>query len=247
MAVISIVRGDDDKEELGETEVAPKNLNPHWFKTFTIEDYDPSTSVAVAVNIFDKSRDGKKMGGTFFDLATIAGRGAYDGAEEFEGFVGKKIRSGGTIYCRARQVYDAGKLVLMLRGLDLKNVEGFLKKSDPFYEISRREGSHWDPVYRSEPVRNNLSPLWDEKKYDLSILCDGNRDMPLRISVYDHESDGKHDFMGALQTSVNELVAAKSFGGGGDANDVDSANHLLLVDNKQKVSGTLVVVNAHVI
>ena len=54
----------DVKEELGETEVASKNLNPHWFKTFTIEDYDPSISVAVAVNIFDKSRDGKKMGGT---------------------------------------------------------------------------------------------------------------------------------------------------------------------------------------
>jgi Ca2+-dependent lipid-binding protein len=88
-------------------------------------------------------------------------------------------------------------------GKNLKNVEGLFSKSDPFYEISRRlnaaGGQTWDNVYRSEPVQNNLNPDWKDAVIDLSILCEGNLDQPIKISVYDHESKGDHTPMGDLE------------------------------------------------
>lgn len=129
--------------------------------------------------------------------------------------------------------------------VDLKNVEGFFAKSDPFYELSRKEGGKWVAVYKSEFIKNNLSPLWNEAKYELSLLCDGDINLPLMLSVWDHEGSGKHQLIGETETSVNELLGAKAFGGGGDVNSADSANNLILWDKKGKDAGALIVVNAH--
>ena len=43
---------------------------------------------------------------------------------------------------RLRKVYDADWLSLMLRGLNLKDVEYF-SKSDPFYELRTQIGKKW--------------------------------------------------------------------------------------------------------
>lgn len=99
-------------------------------------------------------------------------------------------------------------------------------------------------MYRSEYVKNELSPLWNEARFDLSVLCEGNLQNPLLISVYDHESSGKHVLLGELETTVSEMLSAKSFGDSGDANTSDKANYLTLTDKKNKKVGSIVVVNA---
>ena len=87
-----------------------------------------------------------------------------------------------------------------------------MRKSDPFYELSRRidsaGGATWDNVVRSNVVKDDLSPQWEEAVIELSLLCGGDRDKPILLTVYDHESDGKHKEMGKLETSVNGLVKA---------------------------------------
>jgi hypothetical protein len=112
----------------------------------------------------------------------------------------------------ARRSVGSGVLRLQLKGTKLKNVEGIFSKSDPFFEISLRldaaGGQTWDNVYRSEEVHNNLNPEWKEVVIDLSVLCGGNLDLPLKIAVFDHESSGKHTSMGDLHTTVNGLKAA---------------------------------------
>lgn len=102
------------------------------------------------------------------------------------------------------------------------------------------------PMHRSEFIKNNLSPLWNETKLDLSTLCDGDVDMALRLVVYDHEGSGKHKLIGSVETSVNEFLGAKRFGGGGDINGDDEANYLLLEDRKGKDAGSISVINAAV-
>ena len=103
-------------------------------------------------------------------------------------------------------------MTLQLQGNKLKNLEGFgvFRKSDPFYEICRRsaDGNSWDSVYRSNFVKNNLSPLWDEVTLEMSVLCSGELETPILIRVYDHEGSGDHDLMGKVETTPSALFTA---------------------------------------
>jgi hypothetical protein len=64
-------------------------------------------------------------------------------------------------------------------------------------------------VYRSEDVHNNLNPEWAEVCIELSVLCGGKWDHPIKLAVFDYESSGKHIPMGSLETSVNGLKLAQ--------------------------------------
>jgi len=74
------------------------------------------------------------MGSALFDVGVIVEDG---------GVKGKRLRPGGTLYVRVSETWDAGELILMLRGIKLRNVEGFFAKADPFYEIHREEDGEW--------------------------------------------------------------------------------------------------------
>lgn len=71
-------------------------------------------------------------------------------------------------------------------------------------------GSEWNAVHRSEVIRNNLEPQWPEQDIDLSHLCYGDLNMLLKLIVYDYESNGKHVFMGEIETTVHGFVAMTS-------------------------------------
>mmetsp|Transcript_8677 Transcript_8677/g.12808 ORF Transcript_8677/g.12808 Transcript_8677/m.12808 type:complete len:283 (+) Transcript_8677:63-911(+) len=236
-ALIRIVRGDEEPEELGRTEVIRNTLDPRWLKTFII-DYDEEVPTAITVTIYDKEEDSeKKMGSALFDIGAIVEDG---------GVKGKRLRPGGTLYVRVAETWDAGELILMLRGIKLRNVEGFFAKADPFYEIHREEDGDWILVYRSEFIKNNLSPLWNEKKMELSELCNGDFDHPIKISVFDHEGDGDHKFIGSIETTVSEIVGAKKFGGSGDINDDDEAYFLAIFDDDGEDAGSLAIIQAQI-
>merc|ERR1712165_328948 len=130
-----------------------------------------------------------------------------------------------------------GSLRLKMSGISLTNTEGFMKKSDPFYQFTRKDvgarGTEWNVVHRSDKIKNSLNPKWKEESIDLSILCGGNLDLPLRLSVYDYESSGQHVLMGETETSVSKLVAAKSTSG-------------LKIKSKGAISGTVAVLVASV-
>jgi Copine len=86
-----------------------------------------------------------------------------------------------------------------------------------------------------QTIENSLSPEWDEAIVELSILCGGNLDEPILLTVYDHEKDGKHVSMGRLETTVNALVLAASSGSE------------LELTNRGKEAGSVVILVAQVI
>jgi hypothetical protein len=102
-----------------------------------------------------------------------------------------------------------------LHGIKLKNVDGLFGKSDPFFEVRRTYdgagGGSWTPVYRGKHVQNNLNPKWEPASIDVNALCDGDLNRRIQVAVFDHEKNGKHNTMGAFETTVNDLV--KSAGG----------------------------------
>merc|ERR1712038_966524 len=125
----------------------------------------------------------------------------------------KMKKSTGTVYARVEKPVGSGTLQLKMSGVKLTNTEGFLRKSDPFYEFKRKDygpkGTEWNVVHRSEAVKNNLSPDWKTANIDLGVLSDDDFDKPLMLTIFDHESDGNHVVMGSIETSVNKLVEPK--------------------------------------
>jgi hypothetical protein len=69
---------------------------------------------------------------------------------------------------------------------------------------------------------------------ELSLLCGGDLNKSVLVTVYDYESDGKHVSMGKFETSVNGLVNAAGSAG------------FSLIGKKGKESGKMIVEKADV-
>jgi hypothetical protein len=157
----------------------------------------------VAVQIYDEVRkgDNKPMGSTTFDIAEVLGSRGNTKA--------RKIKGGGTIFCHVAKSTGSGLLRLGMSATKLKNTEGLMRKSDPFFELScKRDASGsltWDNVFRSDVVKDNLNPQWKDAIVPLSHLNQGDLDKPILITVYDFESKGDHVLMGQVETSVKAL------------------------------------------
>jgi uncharacterized protein YegL len=218
-------------EILGKTEIIKNSLSPMWVKVFIL-DYELGTPTKVAINVFDEVRKGenKAMGAAVFDIGELLGARGNTKA--------KKIQKGGTLFAHVRKSQGSGLLRLKMKGTKLKNVEGMFGKSDPFFELSRKQdsagGLTWDNIFRSNVVKNNLNPEWDNSIIELATLCDADLDRPILVSVFDFESSGKHVPMGTFETSVNALQKA------------EQTREAFKLKHKGKEVGTITVVNASV-
>uniref|UniRef100_A0A8P4JZT3 Copine IVb n=1 Tax=Dicentrarchus labrax TaxID=13489 RepID=A0A8P4JZT3_DICLA len=100
---------------------------------------------------------------------------------------------------------DYVELSFSARKLDDKD---FFSKSDPFLEIFRINDDGTESlVHRTETIMNNLSPVWKSFKVSLNTLCSGDHDRELKCTVWDWDSNGKHDFIGEFQTTFKEVRA----------------------------------------
>jgi Ca2+-dependent lipid-binding protein len=88
--------------------------------------------------------------------------------------------------------------------------------SDPFIQISRvKEDGTWVVVWKSEVVMNNLSPTWKPTQIKIQRLCNGDLHRPLKIQIWDYDTDGSHDFIGEFESSTQGLISAAEAGAGG--------------------------------
>lgn len=207
-------------------------------------DYEFGKLIHFQVAIFDeirKAKNDKSMGSAVFEIGAILGSKGNVRA--------KRLKKGGVIFARIdkKKQVRSGDFTLHLMGYKLKNVEGMFSKSDPFFEVHAQtaEDVYGKLVYRSKHVKNNLNPRWDPVTLDLDLLCKGDKEKAVRISVFDHEKNGKHTFMGAVTTDVNLLIAAKTHVGARDFKSIDTGRGLQL-KKKTKETGKLIVAAAAV-
>lgn len=216
---------------LGRTETIQNTVSPEWVKVFLL-DYNLGTPMKLVVSIFDevKKGDQKSMGNAVFEVGELLGARGSTKA--------KRIQQGqGTIFAHVRKaVTGTGVLRLALAATDLHNTEGFLRKPDPFVELSRRVDSAgaqtWDNVHRTPVVHDSLTPTWEPVVLDLGLLCGGDREAPVKVAVYDFEGSGRHVLIGQLETSVSGIVQA--------------AGKSMELAVKGKGTGTLNIVRAEV-
>lgn len=101
---------------------------------------------------------------------------------------------------------DYVELAFSAKKLDDKD---FFSKSDPFLEIFRvNDDGTASLVHRTETIMNNLSPVWKSFKVSFNTLCSGDHERELRCTVWDWDSNGKHDFIGEFQTTFKEMKSA---------------------------------------
>ncbi|KAM6453094.1 copine-6 isoform 1-T2 [Liasis olivaceus] len=116
-----------------------------------------------------------------------------------------------TITIEAEEVSRTNEFVqLEFYGQELDDKD-FFSKSDPFLEIYKvSSGESELLVWRTEVVKNNLSPRWEPFRISLQSLCSCDPGKAIRCVVYDHDSSGKHDYIGEFSTSFQEMLQASA-------------------------------------
>ncbi|MGH0128759.1 UNVERIFIED_CONTAM: hypothetical protein FKN15_044111 [Acipenser sinensis] len=90
-------------------------------------------------------------------------------------------------------------------------VTDLFSKSDPFLEIYKLNSDGTEQlVRRTEVVKNNLNPQWEPFRVSLNSLCSCDFDKTLKLLVYDYDSSGKHDFIGEIYTTFNDMHSAST-------------------------------------
>ncbi|KAK5931689.1 hypothetical protein CesoFtcFv8_000044 [Champsocephalus esox] len=196
--------------EVDRTEVIRSCVNPTYSKVFTLDYYFEEVQ-RLRLELYDvnSSHNGLKealfLGSVECTLGQIISqRKLCKALLRPGGTVGKAI-----ITITAEELAgndDYIELSFSARKLDDKD---FFTKSDPFLEIYRvNDDATMQLVYRTETVMNNLNPVWKTFKVSLNSLCSGDHDRKLQCTVWDWDSNGKHDYIGEFEASFKEMRGA---------------------------------------
>uniref|UniRef100_A0A4W6DTF0 Copine 4 n=1 Tax=Lates calcarifer TaxID=8187 RepID=A0A4W6DTF0_LATCA len=196
--------------EVDRTEVIRSCVNPTYSKVFTLDFYFEEVQ-RLRFELYDinSSHNGLKeadfLGSVECTLGQIISQRKLSKA---------LVRPGGTvgkviITITAEELTgndDYIELSFSARKLDDKD---FFSKSDPFLEIYRlNDDATLQLVYRTETVMNNLNPVWKTFKVSLNSLCSGDHERKLQCTVWDWDSNGKHDYIGEFEATFKEMRGA---------------------------------------
>ncbi|XP_042279151.1 copine-4 isoform X1 [Thunnus albacares] len=196
--------------EVDRTEVIRSCVNPSYSKVFTLDFYFEEVQ-RLRFELYDINsgynglREADFLGSVECTLGQIISQRKLSKALlRPGGTVGKAI-----ITITAEELTgndDYIELSFSARKLDDKD---FFSKSDPFLEIYRlNDDATLQLVYRTETVMNNLNPVWKTFKVSLNSLCSGDHERKLQCTVWDWDSNGKHDYIGEFEATFKEMRGA---------------------------------------
>jgi hypothetical protein len=82
-----------------------------------------------------------------------------------------------------------------------------LDRCDPYFRLERlnKDDQSWDVVWKSESIKDSLSPTWSEAKLPLQLLCNGDQNNPIKITIW--SANREDDYMGFVESTISELVS----------------------------------------
>ncbi|XP_045431796.1 copine-7 [Pipistrellus kuhlii] len=208
---VLLLRAQGQWVQVDRTEVVGSCLHPVFSKVFTL-DYCFEEAQRLRFEVFDSHGPGLGcpeedfLGGMECTLGQIVAQKKVTRPLMLK--VGRHAGKS-TMTVTAEDIStNNGYVELSFRGQQLDNKDVF-SKSDPFLELYRvNEDRSEQLVYRTEVVKNNLSPVWQPFQVSLSSLCRCEETRPLKGLVWDHDSGGKHDFIGEFTTTFAEMQRA---------------------------------------
>mmetsp|Transcript_21058 Transcript_21058/g.35667 ORF Transcript_21058/g.35667 Transcript_21058/m.35667 type:complete len:496 (+) Transcript_21058:87-1574(+) len=200
-------------DKIGMTPVIKDNQNPTWSTNFTL-DYMFEITQEITIRVYqynegkpinDAMSEHTFIGESTFLLSSLITAKGQSLTPSLTG--GKNT---GSLVVRAESQSNTRDLFCVaFKGIKLANKDGFFGTSDPFLVISRlNEDNSYTTVYKSAKIDNSLNPIWSYAKIPVSTLCGGDLYRPLKIECFDWDSNGKHDTMGELSTSLNAMLAS---------------------------------------
>lgn len=223
MVVLYLKRGEGSLEELGRTEVVLNSLNPSWVKKLNVQYnfeevqvllfrvYDVDTALD---NVSTKSiplHQQQFLGEiecVLSQIVTAPGQKLTRALQPLKEQVTEMsgMPELGLLTVRAEEMLQSKHIVeFEVFCTDLDNKD-FFSKSDPFLSISKMtEDGSFIPVYKSDVKKNDLNPTWKPFKITMQQLCNGDMHCPLKIECFNFNGNGRHDLIGAVQTSLNIL------------------------------------------
>ncbi|XP_059365411.1 copine-4-like isoform X1 [Carassius carassius] len=196
--------------EVDRTEVIRSSISPVFSKVFTVDYYfEEVQRLRFELHDISSNHNGLKeadfLGAMECTLGQIVSQRKLSKALLKQGNTAGKS----SITVTAEELSgndDYVELAFSAKKLDDKD---FFSKSDPFLEIFRvNDDGTASLVHRTETIMNNLSPVWKSFKVSLNTLCSGDHERELKCTVWDWDSNGKHDFIGEFQTTFKEIKAA---------------------------------------
>uniref|UniRef100_A0A8C2AUC3 Copine IVa n=1 Tax=Cyprinus carpio TaxID=7962 RepID=A0A8C2AUC3_CYPCA len=181
--------------QVDRTEVIRSCLNPTFSKVFTLDFYFEEVQ-RLRYELYDisSSQNGMREADCLGAMECTLGQ------------VSIKIQAGHITTEELTGNNDYVELSFSARKLDDKD---FFSKSDPFLEIYRvNDDNTQQLVHRTETIMNNLNPAWKTFKTSLNSLCSGDHERILKCTVWDWDSNGKHDFIGEFQATFREMRSA---------------------------------------
>uniref|UniRef100_A0A8C9SXK8 Copine IVa n=1 Tax=Scleropages formosus TaxID=113540 RepID=A0A8C9SXK8_SCLFO len=196
--------------EVDRTEVIRSSINPTFSKVFTVDFYFEEVQ-RLRFELYDISSSHNGIKEADFLGAVECTLGQIVSQRKLSRSLLKQGSSAGksSITIIAEELSGNGdyvELSFSARKLDDKD---FFSKSDPFLEIFRvNDDATHQLVHRTETIMNNLNPVWKTFKVSVNSLCSGDHDRKLKCTVWDWDSNGKHDFIGEFETTFKEMRGA---------------------------------------
>jgi len=97
-------------------------------------------------------------------------------------------------------------------------------------------------VYRSDKKDDHLNPLWKESgPIDLEWFCDGNRDLNLKITLWDYQSRSEDRVVGSIEdVTAQSIIDNVTTAGNGDMTNA------LKFKKKERDVGDLIILKAKI-
>jgi len=203
--------------EILRTETIDDNLNPDFTKQVLL-DYHFEKIQELKFDVYDSDSNSRDLsshdfiGSVSTNLARIMGSSGASFSSPLHLPNNPQVR--GKIIIRGEEVHanqDILSFKLSARNLDRKDWFGW-GRSDPFVSFFRsREDGTFVKVWESEHIMKDLNPMWKSATVSVQVLCNGDIDRPLKIQVSDWNSNGSHDLIGEVISSVRALQPNKEF------------------------------------
>lgn len=213
-------RGQTQQIPLGQTETLRNNLNPQFQRPITVNYFFESVQ-----NLFIECRD-DDGGGSSEILGTATCTISQILMSPSEGLTLPLVNSfnkdGAKVTIRYIKIGETKKnYSFKIRCSNVKDIEIF-SKSDPFLRIYRPSPSYengtnpesipqggWIQIHETEYYQDNLNPTFLPFSINGAQMNRGVGIMVNRWEIWDHSHRGKHELIGWVHVSTNEILNGK--------------------------------------
>jgi len=207
-------------EEIGRTEVIYDNHFPKFSKQFRMEYFFEEEQV-LRFDVYDEDKKGSKklkdhdiLGSCTMVIGEVVHEPGMIMAKKLmhkgRALRNKKTKKYSSLVATVEQVNQAGNQLVTMQfaAKELPKMDGMFGKADPYFVIQRaREDGKWVTVHgnRENHIKKNLNPCWKSFEIESQTLCNNDEFRPIVILLYDWDKDGSDDFIGKIETTLNEL------------------------------------------